>query len=44
MDLGVQAGVFVIFDIDSQSFDLINADYLVGITFTTKKANLPSLA
>ena len=44
MELGIQAGVFVIFDIDSQSFDLINADYLVGIPFTTKKVILPPLA
>ena len=27
---GVQAGVFAIFDLDSNSFDLINADYFVG--------------
>ena len=27
---GVQAGVFAIFDLDSDSFDLINADYFVG--------------
>ena len=44
MELGIQAGVFVIFDIDSQSFDLINADYLVGISFTTKKVILPPSA
>ena len=39
MELGIQAGVFAIFDLDSQSFDLINADYLVGIPFTIKKGN-----
>ena len=44
IELGIQAGVFVIFDIDSQSFDLINADYLVGIPFTTKKVILPPSA
>ena len=27
---GIQAGVFAIFDLDSNSFDLINADYFVG--------------
>jgi hypothetical protein len=37
MELGIQAGVFAIFDIDSESFDLINADYFVGIPFTIKK-------
>lgn len=28
--IGAQAGVFSIFDLESDSFDLINADYLVG--------------
>lgn len=31
-EVGVQAGVFAIFDLDSSSFDLINADYLVALT------------
>ena len=39
IELGIQAGVFAIFDLDSQSFDMINADYLVGIPFTIKKGN-----
>jgi len=39
MQLDVQAGVFSIFDLDSQSFDLINADYMVGIPLTIKKDN-----
>ena len=39
MELGIQAGVFAIFDLDAQSLDLINADYLVGIPFTIKKGN-----
>ena len=39
MELGIQAGVFAIFDLDSQSFDLIYADYLVGIPFTIKRGN-----
>ncbi|HMU56214.1 MAG TPA: DUF1207 domain-containing protein [Nitrospira sp.] len=30
-DIGVQAGVFSIFDISSASIDLINADYRVGV-------------
>ena len=43
MELGIQAGVFAIFDIDSESFDLINADYFVGIPFTIKKGNFANL-
>lgn len=31
-EFGIQAGVFAIFDLDSSSFDLINADYLVALT------------
>src|SRR5207253_2243986 len=30
-EVGLQAGVFSVFDIDAESFDLVNADYLVGI-------------
>lgn len=30
-EMGIQAGVFAIFDLDSESFDLINADYRVAI-------------
>ena len=30
-EVGLHAGVFSIFDLGSQSFDLVNADYLVGI-------------
>jgi len=29
-EAGIQAGVFAIFDLDSSSFDLVNADYFVG--------------
>lgn len=29
-ELGAQAGVFATFDLDSESFDLINADYLIA--------------
>jgi hypothetical protein len=43
MELGIQAGVFAIFDLDSESFDLINADYLVGIPFTIKKGSFSNL-
>ena len=30
-EIGLQAGVFSLFDLDSDSFDLINADYFFGI-------------
>lgn len=39
VQLDIQAGVFSIFDLDAQSFDLINADYMVGIPLTFKKGN-----
>ena len=31
--MGIQAAVFAIFDLDAPSYDLINADYWVGIPF-----------
>jgi hypothetical protein len=43
IQLGIQAGVFSIFDLDSQSFDLINADYMVGIPLTFKKGNFSNM-
>jgi hypothetical protein len=43
VQLGIQAGVFSIFDLDSQSFDLINADYMVGIPLTLKKGNFSNM-
>lgn len=30
-EVGVQAGVFAVFDLDAASKDLVNADYLVGV-------------
>jgi hypothetical protein len=33
-EIGIQGGVFAIFDFDAPSNDLVNADYLGGITFT----------
>ncbi|HEX7900589.1 MAG TPA: DUF1207 domain-containing protein [Planctomycetota bacterium] len=30
-ELGIQAGVFATFDMDAESFDLINADYMAGV-------------
>ena len=43
IQLSIQAGVFSIFDLDSQSFDLINADYMVGIPLTLKKGNFSNM-
>ena len=39
MEVGIQAGVFSIFDLDSQSHDLVNADYLVGLPLSVKNGN-----
>ena len=35
-ELGLQAGIFAIFDMDSSSRDLINTDFWAGIPFTVK--------
>ena len=43
MEIGVEAGVFAIFDLDAESSDLINADYLVGLPLTIKKDRFTSL-
>jgi hypothetical protein len=42
MELGIEAGVFAIFDLDAESSDLINADYLVGIPLTIEKGAFAS--
>ena len=39
MEVGIQAGVFSIFDLDAESYDLVNADYLVGLPLSFKKGN-----
>ncbi len=33
-EIGLHAAVFSVFDIDSPSFDLVNADYMVGLPLT----------
>lgn len=43
MEVGIQAGVFSIFDLDAESFDLINADYRVGIPVSIKKGNFTNM-
>lgn len=35
-EVGVQAGVFAIFDLDADSKDLINADYLIGVPLSAR--------
>jgi Protein of unknown function (DUF1207) len=35
-EVGLHAGVFSVFDIDADSFDLINADYLVGVPLSLR--------
>ena len=37
MEVGLQAGVFSIFDMNSDSHDLVNADYFVAIPLSFKK-------
>jgi hypothetical protein len=35
-EVGVQAGVFAVFDLDAESKDLVNADYLVGVPLSVR--------
>jgi len=42
-ELGCQAGVFAIFDLDSESFDLVNADYTIGPVATVRSGPLSLL-
>ena len=35
-EIGVQAGVFAVFDLDAESKDLVNADYLVGVPLSLR--------
>lgn len=43
-ELGLQAGVFAIFDLDAPSQDLINADYFVGPVAALRWGDLAALA
>jgi hypothetical protein len=42
-EIGLQAGVFSLFDLDSDSFDLINADYLFGIPVSYRRGSFSAL-
>ena len=35
-EVGIQAGVFAVFDLDAESRDLVNADYLVGVPLSAR--------
>jgi len=43
MEVGVQAGVFSIFDLNSESYDLINADYRVGFPVTISTGDFTNM-
>ena len=43
VDLGIHAGVFAIFDLGSKSFDLLNADYLVGLPIAYRNGKFSAL-
>jgi Protein of unknown function (DUF1207) len=43
MEFGIQAGVFAIFDLDSSSFDLINADYMAALTVAYRLGQFSAL-
>ncbi len=44
MEIGLQAGVFSIFDLAAESHDLVNADYFVAIPLSFKKDNFSAIA
>ena len=44
MEVGLQAGVFSIFDLAAESHDLVNADYLVAIPVSLKKDNFSAMS
>jgi hypothetical protein len=43
-EVGIQAGVFSLFDLDAPSSDLVNTDYLVGVPFAYRAKNFSALA
>lgn len=42
-ELGLQAGVFSIFDLDATSFDLVNSDFLVGLAATWRRDDFAAM-
>ena len=43
-EVGIQAGVFSLFDLDAPSSDLVNTDYIVGFPFAYRARNFSALA
>jgi hypothetical protein len=43
-EVGIQAGVFSLFDLDAPSSDLVNTDYIVGLPFAYRARNFSALA
>jgi hypothetical protein len=44
VDLGIQAGVFAVFDLEAESMDLVNADYYVAAMAAYRTGNASALA
>jgi hypothetical protein len=44
MEIGLQAGVFTIFDLAAESHDLVNADYYVAFPLSLQKNNFSAMA
>jgi hypothetical protein len=44
MEIGIQAGVFSIFDLSAESNDLVNADYYVSFPLSLQKNNFSAMA
>lgn len=44
VELGLQAGVFAIFDLEAKSKDLVNADYFVAALAAYRTGNVSALA
>jgi hypothetical protein len=42
-EIGLHAGVFSVFDLDADSFDLVNADYMVGIPVSVRFGDFSAL-
>ena len=43
-EVGIQAGVFSLFDMDAPSSDLVNSDYIVGLPFAYRLSNFSAMA
>jgi Protein of unknown function (DUF1207) len=43
-EVGIQAGVFSLFDLDASSGDLVNADYLIGLPFSYRAGDFSAMA